>query len=49
MGRALPVTAVVMDSSPGRATYEATVRAFAVALPKNILVRLIGILVLRIF
>lgn len=49
MGRALPVTAVVMDSSPGRATYEATVRAFAVALPKNILVRLIGVLVLRIF
>ena len=49
MGQALPLTAVVMDSSPGRATYEATVKAFAVALPKNILARLIGILLLRIF
>jgi hypothetical protein len=49
MGRALPVTATVMDSTPGKATYEATVRAFAVALPKSIPAQVIGGLLLRMF
>ncbi|KUJ21193.1 uncharacterized protein LY89DRAFT_665638 [Mollisia scopiformis] len=49
MGRTLPVTAMILDSSPGRATYEATVRAFSVALPNNIILRTIGNLILRIF
>lgn len=49
MGKLLPTTAVILDSSPGRATYEATVRAFSVALPKNPVVKAIGTLVIRMF
>jgi hypothetical protein len=49
MGKLLPTTALILDSSPGRATYEATVRAFAVALPKNPVIKAVGILVLRLF
>ncbi|CZR66230.1 related to indole-diterpene biosynthesis protein PaxU [Phialocephala subalpina] len=49
MGRALPITAMILDSTPGRATYEATIRAFSVALPKNIILRILGILFLRVF
>ncbi|KAF8863709.1 hypothetical protein BDZ45DRAFT_86431 [Acephala macrosclerotiorum] len=49
MGRALLVTAMILDSTPGRATYEATIRAFSVALPKNIILRMLGILFLRVF
>jgi hypothetical protein len=49
MGQPLPVTAMVLDSTPGRATYEATVRAFSLALPKNIILRTLGILVFRMF
>ena len=48
MGKRLPTTALVLDSTPGRATYEATVRAFAVALPKNPVIKAIGTLVLRL-
>jgi len=47
MGKALPTSAMILDSSPGKATYEATVRAFAVSLPKNIVVRSLGKLLLR--
>jgi hypothetical protein len=49
MGKLLPATAVILDSTPGRGTYEATVRAFAVALPKNPVIRVIGILGIRMF
>ncbi|PVH84793.1 hypothetical protein DL98DRAFT_512205 [Cadophora sp. DSE1049] len=34
-GRPLPVTAMVLDSTPGRVKYASTIRAFAVALPKH--------------
>ena len=49
MGKPLPTTAVILDSTPGKATYEATVRAFAVALPKSLVVKALGISILRIF
>ncbi len=44
-GRVLPVKGVVLDSNPGKAIYGATVKAFSVALPKNIVVRCIGVFV----
>jgi hypothetical protein len=47
-GKTLPTTAIILDSTPGRATYEATVRAFAVALPKNLVFKVLGILALRL-
>jgi hypothetical protein len=47
MGRPLPVTASVFDSSPGKVRWQALARAFAVALPKNIILRTIGILLLQ--
>ncbi|KAK0101439.1 hypothetical protein ONS95_006612 [Cadophora gregata] len=34
-GRQLPVTGMILDSTPGRVKYASTIRAFAVALPKN--------------
>lgn len=34
-GRPLPVTGMVLDSTPGRVKYAYTIRAFAVALPKQ--------------
>ncbi|XMA08066.1 hypothetical protein WAI453_000857 [Rhynchosporium graminicola] len=34
-GRPLPVTGMILDSTPGKVQYAATIRAFAVALPKN--------------
>ena len=49
MGRPLPAKVVILDSSPGRAAYEAGVRAFSLALPKNIVLKVIGILLLRLF
>jgi len=49
VGKTLPVTASIMDSGPGRASLAATTRAMAVALPKNILLKWIGILLLRFF
>lgn len=48
-GKAMPATAVVLDSTPGKATYAVTVRTFAIGLPKNILVQWIGKLLLSIF
>ena len=48
MGKLLPTTALILDSTPGRATYEATVRAFAVALPKNSVIKIIGTLLIRL-
>lgn len=47
MGRPLPVTAMVLDSTPGRARYGTTIRSFSVALPKNIILNMIGGLVIR--
>ncbi|RFU25867.1 hypothetical protein B7463_g10471, partial [Scytalidium lignicola] len=44
----LPMTALVLDSSPGRATYEASIRAFTVSIPKNILLRFLGMAFFRI-
>jgi len=49
IGRPLPATAMVLDSTPGKATYEATVRALSVGLSKNFVIRLLGISILRIF
>ncbi|KAE8452021.1 hypothetical protein EG329_002186 [Mollisiaceae sp. DMI_Dod_QoI] len=49
MGQILPITAMVLDSTPGRATYEATIRAFSVGLPKNIFLRTFGVLFLHVF
>lgn len=46
-GRVLPMSALVLDSSPGRATYERTVRAFAVGLPKNWILRFLGTMMFR--
>lgn len=46
-GRTLPMSALVLDSSPGRATYGRTVRAFAVGLPKNWLLRFLGTVMFR--
>ncbi|KAL2074133.1 hypothetical protein VTL71DRAFT_7911 [Oculimacula yallundae] len=34
-GRPLPVTGMILDSTPGKVQYAATIRAFAVALPKH--------------
>jgi hypothetical protein len=48
MGKLLPTTAVILDSTPGRATYETTVRAFAVALPKNPTIKTVGTLLIRL-
>ncbi|RDW71200.1 hypothetical protein BP6252_07763 [Coleophoma cylindrospora] len=45
----LPVTRMVLDSSPGKATYAATVRAFAVSLPDNIFARFFGHVLLHLF
>jgi hypothetical protein len=49
LGSVLPVSAVVIDSSPGRANYEATIRALSVSLPKNVILRVIGGFLLRVF
>jgi hypothetical protein len=48
MGKLLPVTATVFDSTPGRIKWPASVRAFAVGLPKNIILRTIGTLILHL-
>lgn len=47
-GRPLPARVYIFDSTIGRASYEATVRAFSLGLPKNILAQLLGVLVLRV-
>lgn len=48
MGKVLPVSGMILDSTPGRARHEATVRAFAVGMPKNIILRFIGVFLFRI-
>jgi hypothetical protein len=48
-GRCLPVSKTVLDSTPGSQSYEISLAAFTVALPKNVIVRAIGSLVLRVF
>ena len=49
MGRVLPLSGVILDSTPGRPEHEATLRAFAVGMPKNPIVRFVGLLLFRIF
>jgi hypothetical protein len=48
MGRQLPLSAMILDSSPGRPDIAATRRAFAVGLPKNFVLRFIGNLLFTI-
>jgi pimeloyl-ACP methyl ester carboxylesterase len=48
-GKRLPVTKTVFDSTPGSQSYEISLAAFTVALPKNPVVRAVGSLVLRVF
>lgn len=38
-GRQLPVTAMILDSSPGKTTWQSTSRAFAIGLPKFFILR----------
>jgi hypothetical protein len=47
-GRPLPASAQIFDSSVGRSSYAATVRAFSVGLPKNIIAQVLGVFILRI-
>ncbi|KAH8815813.1 hypothetical protein F5884DRAFT_194989 [Xylogone sp. PMI_703] len=47
-GKPLPMTALVLDSAPGRARYAASVRAFTVGLPKNVIVKFLGELFFRV-
>lgn len=49
MGKALAPTVVILDSAPSRITYEATVKAFAVTLPKHPTIKTIGIGFLHLF
>ncbi|EPE32659.1 alpha/beta-Hydrolase [Glarea lozoyensis ATCC 20868] len=46
-GKALPLKALVIDGSPGRASYKDTVAAFAAILPQFFLIRLIGLLFIK--
>ena len=48
-GRPFPAIAMVMDSTPGKNSYKATVGAFVVALPNNILLRVVGTWILKLF
>lgn len=48
MGKTLPVSGMILDSTPGQARHEATVRAFAVGMPKNNILRTIAILLFRL-
>ncbi|RDL40660.1 uncharacterized protein BP5553_00639 [Venustampulla echinocandica] len=48
-GRALPVSAMVLDSCPGKASYEGTQRAFAIGMPKNVFLRVLGLFLVGIF
>lgn len=48
MGRPLPISAMILDSNPGHPSYEATVRAFSVGLPKNVFVQVLGAVILRL-
>jgi hypothetical protein len=43
----LPVTGMVLDSAPGRATYGRSVKALSIGLPRFILLRVIGLLVIH--
>ncbi|KAI0997114.1 hypothetical protein K3495_g11073 [Podosphaera aphanis] len=47
-GRMLPVSAIVMDSAPGKATWDASVRAFSVVLPKNPIINFLGHLLIYV-
>ncbi|KIW00154.1 uncharacterized protein PV09_08330 [Verruconis gallopava] len=43
----LPITGMVLDSAPGRATYGRSVAAMSVGLPRFFLLRLLGLLVIH--
>ncbi|ESZ95120.1 indole-diterpene biosynthesis protein PaxU [Sclerotinia borealis F-4128] len=47
-GIPIPITAMTLDSSPGKFHYHATILAFSIGLPKNPLVQFMGIFILRI-
>jgi hypothetical protein len=47
-GTPLPVTGIALDSAPGRATYGRSIAAMSIGLPRFILFRLIGLLILHI-
>lgn len=47
-GRVLPICATVMDSSPGKATWDASVKAFSVAVPKNPVMTAVGYLIIYV-
>jgi hypothetical protein len=49
LGRQLPMTALLLDSAPGRATFAATTKGFAIALPKNIVIKGVGTLAIVVF
>ncbi|KAL3419594.1 hypothetical protein PVAG01_08092 [Phlyctema vagabunda] len=48
-GSPLPAHKIVLDSTPGRATYSLSVRALSVALPKNFVGWLLGAFLIRVF
>ncbi|KAI9645811.1 hypothetical protein NHQ30_005245 [Ciborinia camelliae] len=47
-GVPIPITAMILDSSPGKFHYHATIRAFSVGLPKNPLIHFPCVLLLHI-
>lgn len=48
-GRQLPVTALVLDSSPGKATHQGAIRALAVGLPKFFIFRWLIVIAISIY
>jgi hypothetical protein len=47
-GKSLPLTALVIDGSPGRASYKDTVAAFAAILPQFFIIRLLGLFFIKL-
>jgi hypothetical protein len=47
-GMTLPIASMILDSSPGKGTFAATVRAFAVGLPKNPVLNFLGTTMLKV-
>ncbi|CAD6499656.1 BgTH12-03764 [Blumeria graminis f. sp. triticale] len=41
-GRLLPISAIVLDSAPGKATWSASVKAFGVVIPNNFILIFLG-------
>jgi hypothetical protein len=46
-GAPLPITALVLDSAPGVATYRRSIAAMSVGLPRFILLRILGLIVIH--